>query len=122
MSQCYDHNGPQWLMVRYLCSAQGPGFGRGWYVVRCCPCHFCERLTMPYPDRARAERVRQVILGEVTTPSTPRLFWDVDAEDPPPPPLAEGQIWFDRHRRNHRDRYVRIVSVRDDFGSDRHRR
>jgi hypothetical protein len=69
---------------------------------------------MPYPDRARAERVRQVILGEVTTPSTPRLFWDADAEDPQAPPLAEGQIWFDRHRRNHSDRHLRIGSVGED--------
>ena len=35
----------------------------GWYVVRTCPCHFGERVTLPYGTRERAERVRQTILS-----------------------------------------------------------
>ena len=76
MSELVDpHNGPEWLVVRHLPAGQGPGFLAGWYVVRSCPCHWGERVTLPYPTRERAERVRRILLGEITTPSWLRHVW-----------------------------------------------
>jgi hypothetical protein len=40
------------------------GLPAGWYVVRCCPCHWGEPVVVqPYPDKERAERGRQIILS-----------------------------------------------------------
>ena len=56
-----DHNGAQWLTVRHEETPRGPGFLPGWYVVRTCPCHSGERVTLPQDNEAEAQRVRRVI-------------------------------------------------------------
>jgi hypothetical protein len=67
-----DHNGAQWLIVRW-CPAE-PGGGdpqrAGWHVVQTCPCHFGERVTVAYPDRDWAAAVRELML--LTTAEAPR--------------------------------------------------
>lgn len=76
MTEPDDHNDGRWLVVRYLDKGeQGPGHDAGWYVMRVCPCHFNDTVTLPYPTQARAERVRLILLGEITTPSWPRQIW-----------------------------------------------
>ena len=75
-----EHNRADWLIVRWLEGVQGHGLHSGWYVVRCCPCHWFTRVTYPFPDKERAERVRRIILGEIKTPSTPRLYWPSEKE------------------------------------------
>jgi hypothetical protein len=70
-----EHNRAEWLIVRWLGGVPGRHHHAGWYVGRCCPCHWGARVTLPFPGKARAERVRRVILGELTTPSKPRLQW-----------------------------------------------
>jgi hypothetical protein len=80
MTEFADHNAADWLVVRWLAGAQGPGSLAGWYVVRCCPCHWGMRVTLPYANEARAERVRRILLGEVSTPSQPRLVWKREKE------------------------------------------
>lgn len=105
-----EHNDDRWLVTRYLPSGQGAANVTGWYVVRICPCCCGERVTLPYPNQGRAERVRLVLLGQITTPSEPKLKWSND-EIISPPTLIVGQIWLDRHRRFGADRYVRIKSV-----------
>jgi hypothetical protein len=106
-----EHNAPEWLSVRwqdYHTKMPGGSPGHelaGWAVVRVCPCHWGEPASLPYPDRERAERVRRLILGEVSGPSGPKLTWVV----PPRPALAVGQVW--RDRAGGRLRYIRIVSV-----------
>jgi hypothetical protein len=71
-----EHLRAQWLEVRHLDGFPGRSHHAAWYVVRCCPCHPLHPVTLPLPDEARAERVRRIILGEITTPSEPRLRWD----------------------------------------------
>jgi len=63
---CPDHNGSQWLDVRWLTTRQRGWrqFARGWYVVRTCPCHDGIPVTLPLVSEAEAERVRQVILDQ----------------------------------------------------------
>ena len=69
-----DHNGPQWLAVKHCAllkqakAQRGKPLRRlllhpGWYVVRTCPCHFGERVTLPYQNQARAELVRKLLLS-----------------------------------------------------------
>lgn len=67
-----DHNGEQWLTVKYCELLVQPKYhlGRrnkllhpGWYVIRTCPCHFGERVTLSYPTRERAEHARNTILS-----------------------------------------------------------
>jgi hypothetical protein len=62
-----DHNAQHLLVIRQLPA--------GWYVVRVCACHYGDTVSFPYPSAERAARVRQVILGEVTTRSEPKLTW-----------------------------------------------
>jgi hypothetical protein len=109
LTDAVDHNDGRWLTVQRLPSGPGLANPAGWYVVRTCRCHRGERATLPLPDKARAERVRQILLGKIKTPSVPKLTWP--AEEVLPPPLAVGQIWRDRHRRDGKDRYVRIESM-----------
>jgi hypothetical protein len=59
-----DHNAARWLAVKWKDRARGlEEFGSGWFVVRICPCHFDEAVTLPCADREEAERVRGVILS-----------------------------------------------------------
>lgn len=68
-----DHNGPQWLTVKYCELLTQPKYkyhlGRhkllhpGWFVIRTCPCHFGERVTRAYQTRERAEESRRKILS-----------------------------------------------------------
>lgn len=70
-----DHNGPQWLVVKFCALLKQPSRGGsrpgrrmllhpGWYVVRTCPCHFGERVTtLPFHSRARAEHARTAMLS-----------------------------------------------------------
>ena len=62
-----DCNAPHLLVIRQLPA--------GWYVVRVCACHYGAHASLPYPTAERAARVRQVILGEITTRSEPKLTW-----------------------------------------------
>jgi len=58
-----DHNGAKWLVVRHLPSVPyGRDLRAGWYVVRVCPCHWGERVTLPFPDQDWAEAVRELLL------------------------------------------------------------
>lgn len=71
-----DHNGPQFLVVKFCELLKEPKWrlGRhkllhpGWYVVRTCPCHWGERVTLSYPTRERAEHARQTILSVSPSP------------------------------------------------------
>jgi hypothetical protein len=63
VSDVPDHNAPRWLMTRYLAADRAPRGLAGWYVIRICPCHFGEVVTIPLPDEAWAETVRDVILS-----------------------------------------------------------
>jgi hypothetical protein len=107
-----EHNAAEHLTVRwqdYHTKRPGGSPGHelaGWVVVRVCPCHWGEPVSLPFDDRARAERVRQLLLGEVSGPSGPKLTW---VSPPPRPALAAGQVWRDRARGELR--YIRIVSV-----------
>jgi len=58
--QVDDHNGPQWLRVEY---GDMPRMGRGWFVVRTCPCHRNVAVTMPLASQERAERARAAMLA-----------------------------------------------------------
>jgi hypothetical protein len=62
-----DHNGPQWLVVRYLAErpkASREPFFAGWHVVRVCSCHLGQAVSWrPYDSENDAERGREVILS-----------------------------------------------------------
>jgi len=58
--QVDDHNGSQWLVVRY--GAMGR-MGTGWFVVRTCPCHRNVAVTLPLDSQERAERARAAMLA-----------------------------------------------------------
>jgi hypothetical protein len=65
-----DHNAARWLTVKYLDDGEGRSRCRGrhklatgWYVVRTCPCHFGENVTLPLPSQQWAEDVRDVMLS-----------------------------------------------------------
>jgi hypothetical protein len=62
-----DHNGPQWLEVKFCTLQQWrdgpPMLHPGWYVIRVCPCHQGQPVTIPYPSQARAERTRKILLS-----------------------------------------------------------
>ena len=66
MPEVDDHNGAGWLIVR---QARGHWQrGRqplGWFVVRICPCHWGQRVSIRFADRAAAERCRRVMLGVI---------------------------------------------------------
>lgn len=64
-----EHNDPRWYVVKYLGGRAGGGAENrdGWHVVRCCPCHFGESVSFPYPDRARAEIGLETILSVTPT-------------------------------------------------------
>jgi hypothetical protein len=57
-----DHNDPRWLIVSYAPPLAGRGTEPGWYVIRICPCHLGERVTVPYTNKEWAEDVRECIL------------------------------------------------------------
>lgn len=58
-----NHNAAKWLEVVYLDAGEfNLPFEPGWYVIRVCPCHFREPVTMAYPNKGRAEHARRVIL------------------------------------------------------------
>jgi len=58
--QAEDHNGSQWLVVRY---GDMPRMGTGWFVVRICPCHRNAAVTAPLESQERAERARTAMLA-----------------------------------------------------------
>ena len=75
--QAEDHNGPQWLTVKFCALLVQPNRSTkrrmllepGWYVVRTCPCHFGDRVSrFPYDSRERAEQARRTILSIGGTP------------------------------------------------------
>lgn len=60
-----DHNSARWLKIEY----RGKRKGRlgwdvkpGWYVVRTCPCHRNQPVTLPLADEAAAERAMATLL------------------------------------------------------------
>ena len=67
-----DHNGAQWLDIQFLVRPFSGRVRRGkpetepippaWYVVRTCPCHAGERVTIPLPTRQHAERVLELLV------------------------------------------------------------
>jgi hypothetical protein len=64
--QAADHNGEQWLEVRFLTATQRgcvPVRQAGWYVVRTCPCHSGQPVTLPFDNPERAERARLAMLA-----------------------------------------------------------
>jgi hypothetical protein len=60
-----DHNAARWLVVKYLSGMRGGGEERrdGWHVVRVCPCHWGESVTLALPSKEWAEDVRAVMLS-----------------------------------------------------------
>ena len=60
MKQANDHNGPQWLEVRY---ADVPRMGSGWFVVRTCQCHRNVPVTLPLESQEQAERAMAALLA-----------------------------------------------------------
>jgi hypothetical protein len=58
-----DHNGPQWLVVRYLATGRKTAFWPGWYVVRTCPCHFGQLVTLCFETKDQADHARDAILS-----------------------------------------------------------
>jgi hypothetical protein len=105
-----EHNEAQWLAVSWQ-GENGRGHGSlpGWYVIRVCPCHWGERVTLPQASEAEAARVRRVILGE-----EPARHWNQPREWPPDPPrpamVLPGQVW--RRNRLRDGRYFLVIEVR----------
>jgi hypothetical protein len=62
MTEVPDHNAARWLVVRWLEGHQGRFGHAGWYVVRICPCHWAEPVTLPLPTEPWAQRCRQRML------------------------------------------------------------
>lgn len=60
MTEVEDHNGPQWLEIRH---AGIPRMGKGWFVVRICPCHRNVAVTLPLDSREYAERAVAALLA-----------------------------------------------------------
>jgi hypothetical protein len=60
-----DHNAARWLVVKCLSGVGGGGEERrdGWHVVRVCPCHWGESVTLALPSKEWAEDVRAVMLS-----------------------------------------------------------
>lgn len=58
MRQVPEHNAAKWFTVRYVRSLGRLSVEPGWYVVRVCPCHWGERITIPLPNKKYAESVR----------------------------------------------------------------
>lgn len=57
-----NHNSGKWLTVAWLPSHQGRAHAAGWYVIRTCPCHQGEPVTMPFDTEEKAKVAREVIL------------------------------------------------------------
>jgi hypothetical protein len=68
-----DHNAARWLTVKYLDGVAHPRrrrdgeakeqFAEGWHVVRTCPCHFGESVSVALPSEERAEQTREAMLS-----------------------------------------------------------
>ena len=103
-----EHNDAKWLDVTYEENGRGQGFLAGWYVIRTCPCHWRERVTLPQESEAEAQRVRRVILG--VEPARRR---DQTPEWSPTPPrpaaVLRGQVW--RRNRHRNGRYFQVLAV-----------
>jgi hypothetical protein len=105
-----EHNEARWVVVRYRSWSHGFGHTAGWYIDRVCPCHFGEAVSLPYPTRERAERVRQLLVGEASGPTGyTRLELPARLKMPAP---AAGQIW--REWEHGGDRYLRIDAIDGD--------
>ena len=58
-----EHNKPEWLVVRHLDQLPSPYKGDpGWYVVRICPCHWNEPVTIRRPNKQSAERALKALI------------------------------------------------------------
>lgn len=64
-----DHNSRRWLEVVEL--TEGGSFpgrsGRhsiepGWYVIRVCPCHYQQPVTLAYATEAEAQRAAEIMV------------------------------------------------------------
>jgi hypothetical protein len=105
-----EHNDPEWLAVRWEENSRGQGFLAGWYVVRVCPCHRGERVTLPLQGEADAQRVRRVLLGLEKGKLAPApREWSPDPERPTA--VLPGQVW--RRNRLRDGRYFRVLAVKN---------
>lgn len=50
-----DHNNARWLAIGYADNA--------WHVIRTCPCHYGERVSVACADEAAAQAVRAKLDG-----------------------------------------------------------
>jgi len=59
-----NHNAAEWLDVRYLPTFDqfGRRTGYAWFVVRCCPCHWNIRVTLPRATEDAAHRAMAAML------------------------------------------------------------
>jgi hypothetical protein len=57
MKQVEDHNAPRWLALRYNTLVGA------WFVVRTCPCHRGQSVSLPFSSVKRAERARARMLA-----------------------------------------------------------
>jgi hypothetical protein len=61
-----DHNAARWLEIAWLDHKPRPYdrqlFSPGWYVVRRCPCHHGEPVTLSLPSETAAWRAMRMML------------------------------------------------------------
>jgi hypothetical protein len=65
MIEVADHNDGRWLVVVYRDTR--PENARGWVVIRTCPCHAGERVTIHYPTREQAGAAAALMLAVTMT-------------------------------------------------------
>ncbi|HEY2535206.1 MAG TPA: hypothetical protein VGJ20_46135 [Xanthobacteraceae bacterium] len=63
MKDVPNHNAPRFLHVCWLPAHQAKGQKAGWYVVRICPCHSGEPVTLPFDTEREAWSAREVMLS-----------------------------------------------------------
>ena len=56
----FEHDSAASMEVRF-CRAQSNRMGPGWYVVRTCPCHARQQITVPFASKELAERALRVL-------------------------------------------------------------
>jgi hypothetical protein len=103
-----EHNAAKWLTVRWEENSRGQGFLAGWYVVRVCPCHWGERVTLPMESEEEAQRLRRVLLG-LEPPRRHNRTPEWPPQPDRPTTVLPGQVW---RRNRYRDgRHFQVLEV-----------